>query len=130
MKVWCCGPRWPLFALATCAGAIAAGADPTLWRPVGEYIGEAYQIADDIRDATADPLRLGKDIGRDVALGRPSAVRMLGLDGAVSRLRGLLGEALASIPDCAGAAELRAYIAEQAERLLSAQPEPSMRVVA
>ena len=119
-----------LFALATCAGAIAAGVNAAPWRAVGEHIGAAYQIADDIRDVMSDPLSLGKDIGRDAALGRPNAVRILGLDGAVDRLRGRLSEALSSIPECAGAAELRAYIAEQAERLLSAQPEPSMRVVA
>src|SRR5690606_4019842 len=40
-----------LFAAATAAGAAAAGDDPNLWRTVGETLGEAYQIADDIRDA-------------------------------------------------------------------------------
>ena len=47
----------------------------------------AYQVADDIQDATADAGELGKPTGCDAALGRPSAVLELGLDGAVRRLR-------------------------------------------
>src|SRR3954468_13943955 len=39
-----------LFAGATLAGAAAAGADPASWRELGERLGEAYQVADDIRD--------------------------------------------------------------------------------
>jgi geranylgeranyl diphosphate synthase type II len=42
-----------LFAAATEAGALAAGADPAPWRALGEWLGEAYQVADDIRDAAA-----------------------------------------------------------------------------
>jgi geranylgeranyl diphosphate synthase, type II len=30
-------------------------------------------VADDIRDVAADPVLLGKPVGRDLALGRPSA---------------------------------------------------------
>ena len=40
-----------LFAAATVAGAASAGADAEPWRMVGEKLGEAYQVADDIRDA-------------------------------------------------------------------------------
>jgi len=39
-----------LFVASTCAGAIAAGADPAQWLRLGECLGEAYQVADDIRD--------------------------------------------------------------------------------
>ena len=106
-----------LFALATHAGAIAAGSDGAIWRTLGKRVGEAYQIADDIRDATATVREIGKDVGRDAALGRPNAVHVHGLKGALRRLEQLLEEALASIPDCVGAAALREYIAEQAERL-------------
>ncbi|MEQ8660226.1 MAG: polyprenyl synthetase family protein, partial [Gammaproteobacteria bacterium] len=35
-----------LFAAATAAGAVSAGADAAPWRRVGERIGEAFQIAD------------------------------------------------------------------------------------
>jgi geranylgeranyl diphosphate synthase type II len=106
-----------LFAAATLGGAIAAGAEPEPWRPLGERLGEAYQVADDIRDAVADPAELGKPVGRDADLGRPSAVLRLGLAGAVGRLEQLVAGAIDSIPRCPGAAELQALIALEAKRL-------------
>ena len=94
------------------------------WRMLGEKLGEAYQVADDIRDAAADPDEIGKPTGRDAILGRPNAVLELGLGGAVDRLERLVGEAIAAIPPCRGAAELRALILLEAKRLL---PEASSR---
>jgi len=96
-----------LFAAATMAGAAGAGADHLPWRSLGERLGEAYQVADDLRDATSSAEEIGKPVGRDVALGRPSAVRELGIDGALDRLDALVESAIASIPPCPGAAELR-----------------------
>ena len=43
-----------LFAAATVIGAEAAGRDGTAWRTLGAKLGEAYQVADDIRDVYAD----------------------------------------------------------------------------
>lgn len=96
-----------LFAAATMAGAAGAGADPKPWRALGERLGEAYQVADDLRDATSSAEELGKPVGRDAALGRPSAVGELGIEGALDRLEGLVESAIESIPPCPGAAELR-----------------------
>jgi geranylgeranyl diphosphate synthase, type II len=107
-----------LFAAATMAGAAAAGHRPEDWRMLGERLGEAYQVADDIRDVAGTVQELGKPIGRDVALGRPSAARELGLEGAIARLDYLVGGALASIPACPGADELRALIRQEADGLL------------
>jgi geranylgeranyl diphosphate synthase type II len=107
-----------LFIAATCAGAAAAGVDPLPWRALGARIGEAYQVADDIQDATADAVELGKPTGCDAALGRPSAVRELGLDGAVRRLKQLLEEGLTSVPDCPGRAGLQLLVRNQARRFL------------
>lgn len=107
-----------LFAAATVAGAIAAGADASPWRAVGEYIGEAYQVADDIRDVVAEPEELGKPTRRDEALSRPNAAAQLGVGGAVQRLEQLIGEAIGRIPTCTGAAELRAHILSETGRLL------------
>lgn len=106
-----------LFAAAALAGAAAAGSDPEPWRAMGETIGEAYQVADDIRDAVSEPEELGKPAGRDAALGRPSAVLHMGLAGAVEHLDGLVRGAIAAIPDCLGASDLRALILLEAERL-------------
>jgi geranylgeranyl diphosphate synthase type II len=107
-----------LFAAATLAGAAAAGAQAPRWQTLGERIGEAYQVADDIRDAVGNADELGKPTGRDEALGRPSAVLQMGLDGAIGRLRALVEEAVSSIPDCPGAAGLRTHILSEAGRLL------------
>lgn len=107
-----------LFAAATCAGAASAGRDPEQWIALGETLGEAYQVADDLRDAVAEPDEIGKPCGRDVALDRPSATRELGIDGAMLRLEGLVQRAIASIPPCQGSADLRALIMLEAKRLV------------
>ncbi len=110
-----------LFAGAAMMGAAACGADPNLWRELGEKLGEAYQAADDIGDATSDPVTLGKPTGQDSALGRPSLVGTLGLTGALRRLQSLVEEALASIPLCPGYGDLEALIASEAIRLVPAE---------
>ena len=109
-----------LFAAATMAGAFSAGADGAAWRTLGERVGEAYQVADDIRDAFGTEAELGKPVGQDAAHDRPSATRQLGLDGAVDRLRQLAAEAVAMIPPCPGQAELRSLILSESRRLLPA----------
>jgi geranylgeranyl diphosphate synthase type II len=110
-----------LFAAATMAGAAAAGAEPTAWRALGMRLGEAFQIADDIRDATSDSLSLGKPVGKDAALGRPSAVLRYGLDGAIALLEDLAAHAVAAVPACPGAVELRSHIFTETRRLLPAE---------
>jgi geranylgeranyl diphosphate synthase type II len=108
-----------LFAAASVAGAAASGhAEPEAWRLLGDRLGEAYQVADDLRDAVEDEASLGKPVGRDAALGRPSAVASFGLDGAVARLRALSEAAVAAIPDCPGQSMLRALMLQEAQRLL------------
>ncbi len=107
-----------LFVAAVKAGAQAAGADPAPWQELGERLGEAYQVADDIRDVAADPDLLGKPVGRDVALGRPSAAIELGLVGALEHFKALIAKASASVPDCPGAPQLRALVQMESERLV------------
>lgn len=107
-----------LFAASTCAGAAAAGADPQQWRELGESLGEAYQVADDLSDAVAEPDEFGKPVGRDLALDRPSATRELGVEGAMLRLEELVARSIASIPHCRGANDLRALIMLEAKRLV------------
>lgn len=107
-----------LFVAATMAGAQAAGAPAEEWRAMGAWLGEAYQVADDIRDVVADPQLLGKPIGRDAALGRPSAAIELGLSGAIEHFHGLIQQVMDSIPDCPGAGNLRALARAESERLV------------
>jgi geranylgeranyl diphosphate synthase, type II len=128
-QAWECEPRvdlahyhraktGALFAAAAMAGAAAAGTEPDPWRLLGEKLGEAYQAADDIRDSAGDAEELGKPTGRDAALGRPNVVIELGLEGAVARLEGLVAEAIAAIPSCAGADDLKSLISLEAKRLM------------
>jgi geranylgeranyl diphosphate synthase, type II len=110
-----------LFAAATAAGALAAGAKPEAWHAVGEKIGGAYQTADDIRDAHDTATAMGKPAGQDAALGRPSAVRELGLKGAVGLLRDMTEEIIDSVPDCPGRDHFRMAIRAETKRFLPAE---------
>jgi len=107
-----------LFAAATMAGAEAAGAPAEPWRALGECLGEAYQVADDIRDVVSDPAALGKPVGQDQALGRPSWVSDWGLVASVKRFQELVDRAIASVPDCRGQGALQALVRLEAERLV------------
>lgn len=107
-----------LFIAATCAGAAAAGVPAAPWRALGASIGEAYQVADDIQDATADAAVIGKPTGIDVALDRPSAVRELGLEGAIARLQGCVDAGLAALPDCADRSFLEQVVRHAAARFI------------
>lgn len=116
-----------LFSAATQSGAVAAGVDPGPWHALGARLGEAYQVADDIRDVASQVLELGKPGGRDQALGRPSAASDLGLAGALRRFHYLMDAALASVPECPGAGQLRGLILAESERLI---PEAVARLAA
>lgn len=128
-QAWECEPSVPLsqyhrqktgslFVAATVGGALSAGAQPDAWVRLGACIGEAYQVADDIKDIVCDASEMGKPRGQDIANARPSATRHLGLHGAVARLEALLEEAVASIPSCRGKSELTSIILAQAKRLV------------
>jgi geranylgeranyl diphosphate synthase type II len=116
-----------LFAGATMAGAVAAGAAAEPWRLLGERLGEAYQVADDIRDVAASEQELGKPVGRDAALGRRSYARELGIPRAIERLDLLIAEAIHAIPACPGAGRLRAQILAESQRFL---PKKLARIAA
>jgi geranylgeranyl diphosphate synthase type II len=107
-----------LFVSAAMAGAIAAGGEPLGWRTLGERLGEAYQIADDIRDVVARQDEIGKPVGRDAALGRPNAVVALGMARAIAIFETLVEQALESIPPCGGRLRLQQLIRAEALRLV------------
>jgi geranylgeranyl diphosphate synthase type I len=71
-----------LFRAAAELGAIAAGADPFDVEAFGEYaerMGVAFQIRDDVLDATADAEALGKPTNQDAEMDRPSVVQVTDL---------------------------------------------------
>ncbi len=106
-----------LFIAATEMGAMAAGQDPEPWHDLGALIGQAFQVADDLRDALYDEATLGKPVGQDAALNRPNAVASYGVDGAISRLKDILAGAIASIPACEGEAALAEMVRCTAQKL-------------
>jgi geranylgeranyl diphosphate synthase type II len=111
-----------LFIAATQMGAVSAGQDPDCWEDLGTRIGEAYQVADDLRDVLGDSETLGKPVGQDQRHDRPNSVATLGVDGAKQRLADILAGAIASIPHCPGEAHLAQMVRMQADQLMPTAP--------
>ena len=85
-----------LIAASVRIGATAAGATGVRAAALdryGESVGLAFQIADDVLDATATSEQLGKTAGRDAALGKITYPAVLGVDGAIARASELADEA-------------------------------------
>jgi geranylgeranyl diphosphate synthase, type II len=85
-----------LFEAATVGGALAAARDDPEWALLGQALGEAYQIADDLADQLGDSAALGKLAGRDEDKSRPNAVKTLDVSGARSLLHAHLERAAAT----------------------------------
>jgi farnesyl diphosphate synthase len=80
-------------------GGTAAGAAPAVREALGRYgaeIGLAFQIVDDVLDATADAQTLGK-LPSDHDLGKSTYVALLGVDGAIREAEARVESALASL---------------------------------
>ena len=107
-----------LFTAATAAGALVAGAAADAWSIVGDKIGEAYQVADDLRDVAASTQEVGKPVGRDAVLNRPSAAGELGIEGAIARLRGLVAGAIEAIPPCPGRDQFAEVLMAESRRIM------------
>ena len=78
-----------LITAAVVMGGIAGGANEEQLRALrcaGEAIGLAFQIADDVLDATGSSATLGKTAGLDVALAKSTYASALGV--AAARTRG------------------------------------------
>ena len=79
------GKTGALIRAAAVLGGIAAGADASVLKALrgfGEEIGLAFQVADDVLDATSTTEELGKPAGRDAALAKSTYVSVLGVDAA------------------------------------------------
>jgi geranylgeranyl diphosphate synthase type II len=100
-----------LFAACTMGGAAAQGYEPFAWQKLGFAIGEAFQVADDLRDVAGSAEKLGKPVHQDEANHAPNFVAELGFDGAMAHFEELLEAARNSIPDCPG----REALAQQIE---------------
>lgn len=68
-----------LFKAAAALGAVAAGQGNDTIDAMGEYaerVGIAFQMRDDVLDATAEAGQLGKSTGRDASMKRPSVLEV------------------------------------------------------
>jgi geranylgeranyl diphosphate synthase type II len=87
-------------ALIRCAvrvGAILGGASESELTALTEYsekAGLAFQVADDVLDATATSEALGKTAGKDAAVHKATYTALYGIEGAQRRARELFDEAL------------------------------------
>jgi geranylgeranyl pyrophosphate synthase len=81
-------------------GGLAAGAGSGTLAALGAYgreLGLAFQVADDLLDATATSVQLGKTAGRDVALAKSTYVGELGVDGARREAETLVDGAITAL---------------------------------
>lgn len=65
------------------AGGLVGGATPAQLaqlRTIGRHLGLAFQIVDDILDATADTATLGKTAGKDAKADKTTSVKVHGLE--------------------------------------------------
>ena len=111
-----------LFRAAAEVGALAADADGRTVEAFGEYaerVGIAFQIRDDVLDATADADDLGKPTGQDAEMERPSLVEITNLtpETVNQRAREQSDAALEAltIADSPGNPEAMGYLQELAE---------------
>ena len=115
-----------LFVAATQMGAVAAGQEAEPWADLGDRIGAAFQVADDLKDALLTSDQTGKPAGQDAAHLRPNAVQSMGVDGALAHMKDILGGAIASIPSCPGEAMLANLVTAYA-RKMTVLPEAVVR---
>jgi len=79
------GKTGALIRAACAIGGMAARAGPaelSALTAFGEEIGVAFQIADDVLDATGTSQELGKPAGRDIQLNKSTYVALCGVEGA------------------------------------------------
>ena len=98
------GKTGALIRAACRLGGMAAQASPAQLDALtayGEDVGLAFQIADDVLDATGTSEELGKPAGRDVQLSKSTYVALLGIEGARAEAQRLAHRAVAHIDQAA-----------------------------
>jgi farnesyl diphosphate synthase len=91
------GKTGALIRAACVLGGIAAEAPAPALEALGEYgheVGLAFQVADDVLDATATSAQLGKTAGRDAALEKSTYVSVLGVERARAEAAALAANAV------------------------------------
>ena len=94
--------------LGAWAGKTLLAAESLALHAYSQAIGLAFQVVDDILDATADSATLGKTAGKDAAHNKPTYVSLLGLNASLALAEKLRQDAhSALLPFGDGATRLR-----------------------
>jgi octaprenyl-diphosphate synthase len=86
-----------LFEAATRLAAVIAGQDETTEKAMqeyGKYLGTAFQLVDDIMDYTADAKAMGKNIGDDLAEGKPTLPLLYAMQHGNAQQKQLIRDAI------------------------------------
>lgn len=91
-----------LLAACVTMGQVCSGHKNSLQarEALSEYaqaLGLAFQVVDDILDATAESAVIGKTAGKDALAGKPTYVSVLGIDASRQRVQDLHQQALAAL---------------------------------
>lgn len=86
-----------LIGFAATSGALIAGQDPAPLEEYARNLGLAFQIADDLLDATGDEQTTGKRTRKDADAGKATFVSLLGVDGARDKAATLIARAEAAL---------------------------------
>jgi geranylgeranyl pyrophosphate synthase len=104
-----------LIRASVAMGALAVGASEEQLAALDDFadaIGLAFQVCDDILDATSDSETLGKRAGADEALHKPTYVSTLGVEAAREKAETLLAEARSALSNFGDDAALLREIAD------------------
>ena len=104
-----------LIRAAVRLGAMTAGATDVQLAALtayAEHIGLAFQIADDVLNATGTAEQLGKAAGTDAALGKMTYVAAYGVEGAREKAAALITRAKAALAKLPGNTEPLAALAD------------------
>ena len=131
-----------LFESGAEVAAVLAGASPSQQRALAEYgkhLGTAFQLIDDVLDYQSDPAERGKNLGDDLAEGKPTlpliqALRLSGDESVKQMIRGAIErggldqlEVIVATIESTGALEYTRRLAQdeadQALTALQALPE-------
>lgn len=108
-----------IFEAAVLLPALLAEEDDatlTTFTDYAQKIGLTFQVVDDLLDATADSVTLGKTAGKDAANGKPTFVSLMGIDAAKAYARRLTTEAISALPKHLNTTNLTELARSMAER--------------
>ena len=86
-----------LFEAATQLGAVLAGAEPQIELALAKYgmhLGTAFQVIDDVLDYTATAEEMGKNLGDDLAEGKPTLPLILTMRDGTAEQAALVRQAI------------------------------------